>query len=210
MNRIFIIPAIILLLSACNSQEQNHTEHNQKESTDHSAMEHWQPASASEMKQLMDGMMTKMHQQKATGNNDIDYANMMLQHHQGAVDMANLQLSKGKDDSLKVFSKKIIAAQQREIMFMGEFISRNQATSSANNNVFKKAMDVSMQSMMSADTKVYNDIDKDFVAQMIPHHQSAVDMAKAYLQYGTNEALRKMSEDIVKSQSEEISWLKTK
>ena len=37
---------------------------------------------------------------------------------------------------------------------------------------------------MNKEIKVYEDIDRNFAAQMIPHHQSAVDMAKVYLKYG--------------------------
>ena len=206
MNKLLIAAALLFALNACNEQGDKHAAHNGHDTAQH--MDHTPTGESSEMKALMDGMMTKMHQQKPTGNNDIDYANMMLQHHQAAVDMANLQLSKGKDDSLKNFSRQVIAAQQKEIAFMAEFISRSNTAKSKDAAAFKAAMDASMQSMMNGATPVYNDIDKDFVAQMIPHHQSAVDMAKAYLKYGTNEGLIKMSNDIISSQSSEIEWLK--
>jgi len=56
-----------------------------------------------------------------------------------------------------------------------------------------------------------NDPSKDFVIMMKPHHQAAVDMAKAYLEYGHDPELRKMSEHIIISQTKEIgdmdSWL---
>lgn len=206
MNKLLIAAGMIFIFNACNEQEEKHGGHAGMDSASH--MNHTNTDETSEMKKLMDGMMTKMHQQKTTGNNDIDYANMMLQHHQGAVDMANLQISKGTNITLKEFSRKVIADQQKEITFMGEFISGNDTAKSNNTAAFKTAMDASMQSMMSTDTKIYNDIDKDFVAQMIPHHQSAVDMAKAYLQYGNNASLKKLSQDIVNSQSREIDWLK--
>lgn len=206
MNKLLIAAGMLLMLNACNEQKEQHSGHTGMDSASHTT--HAGSGETSEMKKLMDGMMTKMHQQKTTGNNDIDYADMMLQHHQGAVDMANLQISKGNNITLKEFSRKVIADQQKEIAFMAEFISKHTADKSGNADVFKKAMDASMQSMMSADTKIYNDIDKDFVAQMIPHHQSAVDMAKAYLQYGSDAALKKMSQDIVDSQSKEINWLR--
>ncbi len=206
MNKLLTAAALLLALTACNEQGDKHAAHNGHDTAQH--MDHAPTTKSSEMKALMDGMMTKMHQQKSTGNNDIDYANMMLQHHQAAVDMANLQLSKGKDDSLKNFSRQVITAQQKEIAFMAEFISRSNTAKSKDAAAFKTAMDASMQSMMDAATPVYNNIDKDFVAQMIPHHQSAVDMAKAYLKYGTYEGLIKMSNDIISSQSREIEWLK--
>src|SRR5690606_14749305 len=50
-----------------------------------------------EMVALMDRMMDDMHSDKPTGNIDADFANMMIAHHQGAVDMSQLLLEKGKD-----------------------------------------------------------------------------------------------------------------
>lgn len=49
------------------------------------------------------------------------------------------------------------------------------------------------------------DIDKDFVAIMAPHHQGAIDMAQAELRYGHNEQLRRMAQEIIVTQQEEIA-----
>ncbi len=46
--------------------------------------------------------------------------------------------------------------------------------------------------------------DHDFAAMMIPHHQGAVDMAKAELLYGTNPVLRRLAQEIVITQGQEI------
>ena len=49
----------------------------------------------------------------------------------------------------------------------------------------------------------------DFALMMIPHHQSAIDMAKAYLASGENDAeLAKLSNDIIAAQEIEIAFLK--
>jgi uncharacterized protein (DUF305 family) len=48
------------------------------------------------------------------------------------------------------------------------------------------------------------DVDHDFVAMMIPHHQGAVDMAKAELRYGHNERLRRLAQEIIVTQQDEI------
>ena len=53
------------------------------------------------------------------------------------------------------------------------------------------------------------DADKDFVAGMIPHHQGAVDMAKVELQYGKDPQLKKLARDIIKSQDEQIAFMKS-
>jgi uncharacterized protein (DUF305 family) len=63
------------------------------------------------------------------------------------------------------------------------------------------AMNKMMVDMM---VKPTGDVDRDFVAMMVPHHQGAVDMAKAELKYGHNEQLRRLAQEIVANQQQEI------
>jgi uncharacterized protein (DUF305 family) len=66
-----------------------------------------------------------------------------------------------------------------------------------------------MNKMMADMTiKPVGDVDRDFVAMMVPHHQGAVDMAKAELKYGHNEQLRRLAQEIVKTQQLEIKVMR--
>jgi hypothetical protein len=56
--------------------------------------------------------------------------------------------------------------------------------------------------------KPTGDVDRDFVAMMIPHHQGAVEMAKAELKYGHNELLRRLSKEIIANQQQEITVMR--
>lgn len=67
------------------------------------------------------------------------------------------------------------------------------------------AMDKMMADM---DVKPTGDIDADFTAMMIPHHQGAIDMAVAYLRYGTNPQLRRLAQEIVVEQQQEIAAMR--
>ena len=53
--------------------------------------------------------------------------------------------------------------------------------------------------------KPSGDIDQDFAAMMIPHHQGAIDMAQAELRYGHNEQLRRIAQEIIVEQQQEIT-----
>jgi uncharacterized protein (DUF305 family) len=65
----------------------------------------------------------------------------------------------------------------------------------------QSAMDKMMAGM---DIKPTGDIDHDFTAMMIPHHQGAIDMAQAELRYGQNEQLRRIAQEIIVEQQQEI------
>jgi hypothetical protein len=52
------------------------------------------------------------------------------------------------------------------------------------------------------------DVDRDFVAMMTPHHQGAIDIARAELKYGHNEALRQLARDIIVEQEREMSVMR--
>jgi uncharacterized protein (DUF305 family) len=54
-------------------------------------------------------------------------------------------------------------------------------------------------------TKPTGDIDRDFVMAMTPHHQGGIDMAVALLRYGHNEQLRRLAQEIIVTQQQEIA-----
>src|SRR5207244_1082390 len=71
---------------------------------------------------------------------------------------------------------------------------------------FLKENDVAMSRMMAAMTiKPSGDVDRDFVAAMIPHHQGAIEMAQAELRHGRNEQLRRIAQEIIVDQTQEIA-----
>ena len=63
------------------------------------------------------------------------------------------------------------------------------------------AMDKMMARMVVTPS---GDVDADFAAVMIPHHQGAIEMAQAELRYGRNERLRRIAQEIVVDQQQEI------
>ena len=66
----------------------------------------------------MDKMDKAMAAAPSTGNVDADFVAMMIPHHQGAVDMAKIELARGKDPMLRRLSRNIIASQERQIREM--------------------------------------------------------------------------------------------
>src|SRR5258708_2541456 len=74
---------------------------------------------------------------------------------------------------------------------------------------FLAKSNAAMTRMMAAmKIKPSNDVDRDFVAMMVPHHQGAIDMAKAELSYGHNELLRRLAQEIIVTQQQEIAVMR--
>ena len=80
---------------------------------------------AMDMKTMMKDMSGKMSSMSMSGNPDVDFAMMMRMHHQGAIDMANAELSGGKDPQMKKMARDIISAQKKEIAKFDAFLSKH-------------------------------------------------------------------------------------
>jgi DUF305 family protein family protein len=69
--------------------------------------------------------------------------------------------------------------------------------------------DTAMKRMMSnMAVKFTGDVDRDFVSMMSPHHQGAIDMARAVLRYGRNEQIRRLAQEIIVTQQQEIAAMR--
>ena len=199
MKKAFLVIGgfVALLFSACTKEDtglklQKHDENRMMDS--------------------MHAVMSRMEALPKTNDPDVDFPGTMIVHHQGAINMGNVQINEGKDDSLKRFSKKMIAMQQMEIQELSEIL----ATEKVNNSVpefTKEQMDHMMKMDQISDVQlITGDIDNDFATLMIQHHNSAIENSEAYLMYGNNEVLigiaRKMIEDQKKEIKELSDWLK--
>ena len=70
---------------------------------------------------------------------------------------------------------------------------------------FWKENEAAMRKMMAAMALAPSgNVDRDFVATMVPHHQGAIEMAQAELRYGHNEQLRRIAQEIIVDQTQEI------
>jgi len=79
------------------------------------------------------------------------------------------------------------------------------ATTDSNVAAFTADNRAAMTRMMARmNVRPSGDIDRDFAALMIPHHQGAIDMALAELRYGKNEQLRRIAQEIIVDQQQEI------
>ena len=74
---------------------------------------------------------------------------------------------------------------------------------------FMAENEAAMNKMMSdMAIKPSGDADRDFVAMMVPHHQGAIDMALAVLRHGRNPQIRRLAQEIIVTQQQEIAVMR--
>lgn len=158
----------------------------------------------------MNSMMDRMKTMKMSSDFDIDFANMMIEHHQGAIDMSQQELNAGKDEKIKGMAQNIIDKQKKEIQELHDFVNSYKPSGMKHGEgELQKSMN-DMESKMKG-MSMSEDTDKDFVSAMIYHHQSAVDMAKMEQKNGMSGKLKEMAQKMIIDQNKEIkdfkAWL---
>lgn len=154
---------------------------------------------------IMNKSMQEMKGMQSTGNPDNDFASMMKTHHMAALEMAQVEVAQGKDAELKAMAQKMIDEQQKEIAELNTFLSGHNAHGGG--DAFHKEV-ISQMNSMKMDTDHSGTTDQQFAKMMIPHHQGAIDMSKAYIKSGAHEEnLKTMANKIIADQQKEIKEL---
>ena len=109
-----------------------------------------------------------------------------------------------------IFGLRLLAAfAAPPLAFAHEAHPPAQQAATSEESAFLAENEAAMSKMMSAmEAKPTGDVDRDFVAMMAPHHQGAIDMAVLELRYGKNEQLRRIAQEIIVSQMQEIAAMK--
>jgi uncharacterized protein (DUF305 family) len=139
---------------------------------------------------------------------DERFIDAMVPHHQGAVDMARVALQNAEHPEIEQLAKNIITTQRAEIQELKSIKREEFGTS-------RVPMDMSMGQMKDmgmmmnpGDLAKKDPFDKAFIDNMIPHHQSAIEMAEVALKETDNPKIKKLATNIVEAQEREISQMK--
>lgn len=163
------------------------------------------------MMQLMNNTMAKVNSMKMSGDFDLDFANMMIMHHQAAIDMSEAEIAKGSDTEMKTMAQNIIAAQKAEIDQLQKFVKNYKMPEGKKmNEDMHNELSSIMKSMMDKmnNMQMTGNADKDFAMMMVAHHESAVKMAEDELSHGKQNELKKMAQKMIKDQNKEIADFK--
>ncbi|MGL4629262.1 MAG: DUF305 domain-containing protein [Cetobacterium sp.] len=139
------------------------------------------------------------------GNNFVIY---MIPHHEAAIVSSIGVLKYTVDGKIKELAERIIEVQKKEVEMMQTLLEEGELRGNENTEFLKKIQNINMEKM---NVNFYNslgnnseDISEYYLRSMIPHHEIALEMAKEYLKYGSNQELIKLAQKILLAQEEEI------
>ena len=151
---------------------------------------------------------------------DVQFAQMMIVHHQGAIEMASLAADRANRQEVKDLAHRIEQAQQPEIDTMTAWLD-SWGEPTLDDNGAMPGMDHGDMSMggeggmaSGEDMQRLTDaagaqFDELFLQLMIVHHQGAVTMAQAEVDGGTNPDAVSLAKKVISDQSAEIAEMKS-
>jgi uncharacterized protein (DUF305 family) len=176
--------------------------------------------------QIMDAMIKMMERMKTlpmSGNADTDFAMMMKEHHQGAIQMAKVQIQMGKNQALKDKAKQVIAKQSTDTEKLDSYLQKENKTVSnsahtqhsgnkkSENSMFSKMISTAMDKMnqLMQKEKSSDDIDHQFATLMSIHHQGAIDMSQAEIDHGASASLKQLAKTTIADSKKDMEELQT-
>lgn len=158
---------------------------------------------------VMQRMMERNKRKPLSGDNDRDFAFMMIEHHDAAIGIAKLQIENGDNKRLETFSRKVIADQVSEIEKLTRFIENEPAKKFSSAKEFQNAIREAGKAVLQAKIVQGTDVDTLFAQYMLKLNVKAEQLAHAELKYGSHQTLKILARNIIGRQAEGTRWLKS-
>ena len=142
---------------------------------------------------------------------DVTFASSMVPHHQQAVEMAELALSRGAGTDVRQLAAQIKAAQGPEIATMTAWLKAwGSAPMPPAHDMGGMGMDGMMtaQQMADLDAASGTAFDRMWLQMMVEHHQGAVVMARTELAQGQDAPAKALARAVIAGQTKEIATMK--
>lgn len=145
------------------------------------------------------------------------FIEQMIPHHEDAIAMARLALEKAEYSEIKTLAQNIITAQEAENAQMSAWYKEwfgNEVPAAGTGMMGMTHGGGMMQGGMMGATADFNDLknakpfDKEFIEQMIPHHQMAIMMAQMLAVSAEREEMKQLAGDIIEAQQKEIDQMR--
>jgi uncharacterized protein (DUF305 family) len=138
---------------------------------------------------------------------DERFIDAMVPHHQGAIAMAEVALKNAEHEEIIQLSRNIISTQQAEIEELKSIKKEEFGTSNVPMEMSQEQMRGMGMMMDPQELANREPFDRAFIDAMIPHHQSAIEMAQVALENSDNPKIKELAENIISAQQEEIEQM---
>jgi uncharacterized protein (DUF305 family) len=140
------------------------------------------------------------------------FINMMVPHHQGAVEMANIALERSGRSEIRELANAIISSQEAEITQLKNWKEQWYGSSETPSMQIMPAMEgghaaMNMQADVDALKNAPEPFDLAFIDAMIPHHQSAIDAAQMVIDSAVHPEISELAQQIIEAQKKEIEQM---
>ena len=138
---------------------------------------------------------------------DIMFAQMMIPHHQQAVDMGVLAETRASREEVKKLAAEIKDEQAPEIELMKSWLEAAGATLEMGHSMEMPGL-LSASQMANLEAAKGDQFDKLYLLSMIEHHKGAIEMAQAVLE-SKNTLVKALAQSIVSSQTDQIAYIES-
>lgn len=129
----------------------------------------------------------------------------MIEHHKGAIAMADFEAAHGHDDRVIPIAKRMAVKQRQEIAELQRLVRRGAAPDPASARPYQTVE----RQMHEAITEAKgSDSSHTFVRKMIPHHRGAIAMSQIALEQGKDERVATIARRVIADQDKEIAELR--
>jgi uncharacterized protein (DUF305 family) len=139
---------------------------------------------------------------------DKAFIDAMVPHHQGAIAMAEVALKNAEHEEIKELSRNIISSQQSEIEELKSIKQEEFGTSNVPMEMSPEQMRGMAMIMDPKRLSKREPFDEAFIDAMIPHHQSAIQMAQVASKQSKIPEIKELAQDIVSAQKREIEQMR--
>jgi uncharacterized protein (DUF305 family) len=139
---------------------------------------------------------------------DERFIDAMVPHHQGAIAMARVALKNAEHEEIQELSRNIISSQQAEIQELKAIKKDEFGTSQVPMEISPQQMRGMGMMMNPQQLAKQEPFDEAFIDAMIPHHQSAIEMAKVANENSENPRIKELAGSIMSAQKREIEHMR--
>jgi uncharacterized protein (DUF305 family) len=210
---VLVLAMVLALASSCagggsGTAEQGSGEQSgNEESDDIQGMDHGNMEKMSPSGMDSSGMGASQMVMENGKYSDERFIDAMVPHHQGAIDMAEVALQNAQHPEINQLAQNIIADQQTEIDELKSIKQQEYGTSEVPMEMSSEEM--KMMGTMQDPSELANEypFDKAFIDAMIPHHESAIEMAQVAQENTSVPEIRELAQGIVSAQQAEIKQM---